>query len=234
MSMFDAMKGAFLPVVAGLGLLAACMPAKAAVITASGVTSVAGNSSAAGTAAPAPGSSTDFDFFGNSGSQPSILTNFTQTTTPPSSYPGNGAYTFLQPPGGGTAFRTGIGYRSSAGTATIATFQSNAGSGTNRSFTEYVLFGNTDGIGVMDSSIGLSVNGGTPITQAVTDTTNTNDFAVFTVAGANPGDTFAVSASASNQPYIGGVTFSALTPEPASLSLLGMGSVVLLVRRRRI
>jgi hypothetical protein len=59
------------------------------------------------------------------------------------------------------------------------------------------------------------------------------DMVFFDIAGAQPGDTFVISASASNS-RIGGITFDILIPEPASttlaLSLLGL--IVMRPRKR--
>ncbi len=204
------------------------------VITSGGVTTVASGGKA-------PGSSADYDFFGG-GTQPVELTNFTLTTPPGFQY--NAAafgitYSSLQPPAGGTVFSTGIGQPASGAsttpfTANLATFTLDAGEGMNRSFSVYVLFGNTDGINVFDASIGLSVDGGTVFTVPVIDTTETNDFLKFNVSGLNAGDTLTVSAtdtavdahgSTSNKPYIGGVTFA--VPEPSSWAAMSLGAGLL-------
>ena len=119
-----------------------------------------------------------------------------------------------------------------------------AGEGTNQSLSVYVLFGNTDGIHVFDASIGLSIDGGAAFTVPLTDTTETNDFLKFNVSGLNAGDTLTVSAtdsaldaqgSNSNNPYIGGVTFSGVVPEPSTWAMLLCGASLLgLAMHRRI
>jgi PEP-CTERM motif len=216
---------------AASGLVLGSAPTIAAVITAGSTTTVGGF-------AIPPGSGADYRFYGN-GAQPTNLTNFTQTALPPLQFDGAGStYTFVQPPIGGVAFQTGIAYLPTSGTSDLATFTVSAGA--NQSFAIYVLYGNGDGIGAipLDQSIGVSANGGAPVTTSVVDTAGTNLFLEFDVTGANAGDTFTFSATADpgNIPYIGGVSFGALTPtdvpEPATLALLSVGAGGLLFLRR--
>ena len=212
-----------------------------AVLTSGGITTVASGGMA-------PGTRTDFDFFGG-GTQPIDLADFTLTTPSPDQFNAAGSnvtYSSVQPPGGGTVFSTGIsqplnGASTTPYTANLATFTLNANEGTNRSFGVYVLFGNTDGVHVFDASISLSINGGTTLTVPVTDTTETNDFLRFNVSGLNAGDTLTVSAmdsaldaqgSNSNKPYIGGVTFMVPEPSTWSLMLSGVGLFGLSMLRR--
>ena len=226
---------------AGAAALAFLPSTRAATITSGGVTTVTSGGAA-------PGTSANYDFFGG-GAQPSHLTTFTLTTPPPFQFDGvnagGGAYSSLQAPGGGTVFTSGIGQPPGATNtpvmADLATFTINAAAGTNRSFSAYVLFGITDGINVFDASIGLSINGGTVFTVPVTDATFTNDFLRFNISGVNAGDTLTFSAtdtavdahgSTSNKPYIGGVTFSGVVPEPSTWALLGVGGAALLGCRR--
>ncbi len=214
-----------------------------AVVTSGGVTTVAGGGIASG-------SSADYNFFGG-GAQPTSLSDFTLTTSPPNQF--NAAafgvtYASLQPPGGGTVFSTGIAQPSTGAanapfTVSLATYTLNSNEGTNRAFSVYVLFGNTDGVHVFDQSISLSVDGSTAFTVPLADTTQTNDFLRFNVTGLNAGDTLTVSAtssavdaqgSTSNKPYIGGVDFALGVPEPSTWAALlaGTGFLVCALRRR--
>ena len=227
---------------AGAVALAFLPSSRAATISSGGVITVASDG-------VAPGTGTDYDFFGG-GAQPVELTDFTLTTPPPDQFnaAGNGiTYSSVQPPAGGTVFSTGIGQPLNGAsttpyTANLATFTLDADEGTNRSFSVDVLFGNTDGIHVFDASIGLSIDGATAFTVPVTDTTETNDFLEFNVSGLNAGDTLTVSAedaaldaqgSTSNKPYIGGVTFSGVVPEPSTWATVLGGCAALLVFQLR-
>ena len=149
----------------------------------------------------------------------------------------------MQPPGGGTVFTTGIGYAATtttAATANLATFTT--GTLTGNTYSVYVLFGNTNLQAVQDASIGLSINGGAFTTVNVTDAQNTDNFLRFDITGAASGDTLTIDATATatavgggnGRPYIGGVTFTAPVPEPATwvagAFCLGVGSIAL--RRR--
>ena len=191
----------------------------------------------------APGSAANYDFgdFGGGagGGQPTHLTNFSVSVSGSTQYPGVGQpnpYTTVIAPDGTGPFTTGIAYDSSCAcgqTSTIATFTT-----TLSDFAVYILDGNTDGNDVGNSSIGLMVNGA-DANSASTIYMGDNEFTEFIVHGATGADTFQVfatgfnssgggaffrpnTASISNFPSIGGLTFSAV-PEPSSLLLLGTG-----------
>jgi Bacterial Ig-like domain (group 3) len=168
----------------------------------------------------APGSASDYIFFGNSnvefgqggGGQPSNLTNFTVSTLNNVEYPGNGNYTSITAPGGSSPFTTGTVVENPTNypnttphTTLLATFSPlNAGS-----FTVYILDGNTDGVVVGNSSVGLGVNGGAAVVTASHFLSGTNEFTRYNVANASPSDVFQVYATTSTNSYptIGGLTF---------------------------
>jgi sugar lactone lactonase YvrE len=170
----------------------------------------------------APGSASDYIFFGNSsvefgqagGGQPSNLTNFTVDTLNNVEYPGNGNYTTITAPGGTSAFTTGTVTENPTNypnttphTQLLATF-SPLHSGT---FTVYILDGNTDGVFVGNSSVGIGVNGGAEISAPTHYLSGTNEFTQFTVSNASTSDVFQVYATTSTNSYptIGGLTFTA-------------------------
>ena len=89
-------------VLAAIASALAIPQALSAAITSGGVTTVASDG-------VAPGSGTDYDFFGG-GPQPMELSNFTVTAAPGAQYNPVATgitYSSLQPPGGGTVFRDG-------------------------------------------------------------------------------------------------------------------------------
>jgi hypothetical protein len=188
----------------------------------------------------APGSAQNYDFFAVGQSS---LTGYTVTPTGilfgPGLFPGNPAadYTQITAPGGSSAFYTGIDLDGSFPTTdtVLATFTSTSGG----DFYVYILDANSDGDVLGNSDVGLGVNGGGEVTIASNFTGHTNEFSQFLVTGATAGDTFQVYATSApgDRVAIGGITFdvpSAATPEPASLllSLTGMGSALLMARRR--
>jgi sugar lactone lactonase YvrE len=168
----------------------------------------------------APGAATDYIFFGNSnvefgqqgGGQPSNLTNFTVSTLNNVEYPGNGNYTKITAPGGTTPFTTGTvvenptSYPSTTPHTTLLATFSPFSSG---SFTVYILDGNTDGVYVGNSSVGLGVNGGPAVVTASRYLQGTNEFTRYNVANASPSDVFQVYATTNTNSYpsIGGLTF---------------------------
>jgi hypothetical protein len=200
----------------------------------------------------APGSPSDYIFFGNAptenggsgGGQPSDLTDYTVSMLDNVNYQGNGAYTTLIAPGGTAAFTTGILTEvptdypvTTPHTDLLATFSPFVAG----SFSVYILDGNTDGNVVGNSSVGLGVNGGVAVTTASQFDYGTNEFTEYTITNAMVSDVFQVYATTSlnNYPSIGGLTFGAAsdvasTPEPGSISLcfLGLSAGVSLVRRR--
>ncbi len=179
-----------------------------------------GASSVVPAAGVAPGSSSDYIFFGNShvefglggGGQPSNLTNFTVSTLNNVEYPGNSNYTTITAPGGSSPFTTGTLTENPSNypnttphTTLLATFSPlNAGS-----FTVYILDGNTDGVYVGNSSVGLGVNGGAAVVTTSRFLSGTNEFTRYNVANASPSDVFQVYATTSTNSYpsIGGLTF---------------------------
>ncbi|HZL25498.1 MAG TPA: PEP-CTERM sorting domain-containing protein [Acidobacteriaceae bacterium] len=213
----------------------------------------AGTSSTVSNGGTAPGSSANYDFFGNvatenggaSANQPVNLTNFTVDPLANVVYQGNGNYTRIVAPGGSSAFTTGILTEVPANypnttphTDLLATFSPDAAG----SFTVYILDANTDGIFVGNSSVGLGVNGGAEVATASNFTSGTNEFTKYTVTNALSTDVFQVYATTNinNYPSIGGLTFSAVpatspVPEPSSISLclLGLSAGASVVRRMR-
>jgi hypothetical protein len=221
------------------GLLFALVPGSAEaepILVADGGTLVANGGQA-------PGSATDYTFFG--GIQPTNLTNFVVTLTPGDSQydghdDGSGPYTTVIAPGGSTAFQTGIANAPAAGaqTAEIASFQTTfAGN-----FNIWILDGNTNGHIVGNASVGLNVDGGA-VLSTNTILVGGNEFTEYTVTGTTTSDVFGVFATttASNFPSIGGLTFTAspsAVPEPSSLAMCGLagaiGSAYAWRRRKRI
>ena len=88
------------------------------------------------------------------------------------------------------------------------------------SFTVYILDGNTDGVYVGNSSVGLGVNGGAAITSASHVLSGTNEFTAYTVTNAATTDVFQVYATTSTNAYptIGALTFSTAVAALASSS----------------
>jgi hypothetical protein len=211
-----------------------------------------GTSSTVSNGGTAPGSSSNYDFFGNvatenggpSANQPVNLTNFTVDTLANVVYQGNPNYTGLIAPGGSSAFTTGILTEVPANypnttphTDLLATFRPDAAG----SFTVYILDANTDGIFVGNSSVGLGVNGGAEVATASQFYDGTNEFTEYTVTNALATDVFQVYATTNvnNYPSIGGLTFGAVpatspVPEPGSISLclLGLSAGASVIRRR--
>lgn len=185
------------------------------VITFSGTTTV-------GEGATAPGSASNYDFFGVGQSH---LTNFTVTPLD-NSFPGNGGYSTITAPGGSSAFRTGTEYNSgNPANVILATFTATF----NGSFTVYILNGNTDLPFVEDTEIGLGVSGGSEVSSPSLQADTTNQFNIYTVTGVTAGEVFDIYAMGGNgvpgdESNVGGITFNASpVPEPSSLVLLGAG-----------
>jgi hypothetical protein len=220
--------------------------------TASAATISAGTSSTVANGGTAPGSSADYTFFGNSsvefglgaGGQPTNLTDFTVDTLGNAQYPGNGNYTSIKAPGGTNSFITGTltenptNYpNTTPHTELLATFTPDAAG----DFSVYILDGNTDGVFVGNSTVGLGVNGGAEVATASQFLDGTNEFTEYTVTGALATDVFQVYATTSTDSYpsIGALTFalpaaSSPVPEPGSISLclLGLSAGASLVRKR--
>jgi hypothetical protein len=189
----------------------------------------------------APGSATNYDFFG--GPQPVLLTDYSVSIAGDSQYDGHPnvalLYTTVTAPDGTGPFQTGIAYTTSCcgQTALLSTFSTlSAGD-----FTVYVLDGNTDHNGVGNTFIGLGVDNGAAVTTS-TALFGTNQFTRFDVTGATTSDVFQVYATAdtTEHPSLGGLTFSNISPsaspvpEPSSISLglLGLGTCITMARRR--
>ena len=180
-----------------------------------------GASSVVANGGMAPGSASDYIFFGNQnvefgqqgGGQPQNLTNFSVSTLNNVEYPGNGNYTKISAPDGTGPFTTGTVTENPTNypvttphTTLLATFSPlNAGS-----FTVYILDGNTDGVYVGNSTVSLGVNGGTAVATASRFVSGTNEFTRYNVANASPSDVFQVYATTRTNAYptIGGLTFS--------------------------
>ena len=153
------------------------------------------------------------EFGAGGGGQPTVLTNFSVNTLNNVEYQGNSNYTSITAPGGTTPFTTGsltenpTNYpNTTPHTTLLATFSPvNAGS-----FTVYILDGNTDGVYVGNSSVGLGVNGGAEIATASRALSGTNEFTAYTVTGAQTTDVFQVYGTTSTNAYptIGALTFS--------------------------
>jgi hypothetical protein len=182
---------------------------------------------------PAPGSTTDYDFFQGDTSystnptvdNPEELTNFSVTVD-------GSLYTNNQPevtaPGGTSEFQAADAFASSP----ELTFKLTNPSET--SFTVYV--GLPSGTG---NSITLSETTGSnaTATQDVgtyttgSGTTSETYYAEFTVTGATTSDSFSVAGS-----NVEGITFAAglpTTPESATYALLGLGVLALIFVSRR-
>jgi hypothetical protein len=80
----------------------------------------------------------------------------------------------------------------------------------------------------------LGDNGSLVSSGTLTNRNRLVDMVFFDIEGAQPGDTYVISASASNS-RIGGISFDVLIPEPTSSALVGVALVALcgLVRARR-
>ncbi len=196
-----------------------------------------GSSSVVANGATAPGSVSDYIFFGNQhvefgqqgGGQPQNLTNFTVSTLNNVEYPGNGNYTKITAPDGTGPFTTGTVTENPTNypnttphTTLLATFSPlNAGS-----FTVYILDGNTDGVYVGNSTVSLGVNGGPAVATATHVVSGKNEFTRYNVANASPSDVFQVYATTSTNAYptIGGLTFSMGTASQSLTALTAAGT----------
>jgi PEP-CTERM motif len=134
---------------------------------------------------------------------------------------------------------TGIAYAGADG-ATLATITL-APSGNIPSEFQLGLLGDNGSNDNRDADFNVSDNnGGTPVaTSEFGNQALVNDFYLVDITGAVNGEIITIVGDASTQgnggPAIGGITFDSLAaaPEPATLSLLAVGSLGLLARRRR-
>jgi PEP-CTERM motif len=182
---------------------------------------------------PAPGSTTDYDFFQGSTaystnptvSNPENLTNFTVTADSP--FYTNSTQNATAP-GGGTSFQVADAFANSPELTFALTNASET------SFTVYINV--SSGVGNSATLSETTGSGATATQDASTSSngsgaTSENYYAEFTVTGATTSDRFSVDGS-----NIEGITFAAglpTTPEPATYALLGLGVLALIFVSRR-
>lgn len=184
-----------------------------------------------------------YDVVGAQGSKslPAYLTSFTANG---SVYPGNGSYALINNPA-----TTGSS-PGSIRTGTLNPFPGTGNAATDFTFTLTgtiptliqvgLLTDNTDGSQFSAGAVQLSGVGatGTPkVTLTGTQDNNIPDWTFFDISGGFSGETFTVSGygGPAGCACIGAIAFDSAVPEPASMTLFGLGAAGLaLVRRRRL
>lgn len=157
-------------------------------------------------------------------------------------FPGNGAYTSIDNPAGGSPLRTGVWYTTGGVTNQehdLAQITVNVAS----SFRVGVLTDNADfadispnDLRIFQTSGGVGDSGMIP---AYVEPNMDTDWYFFDIINAQPGDTFTISGTnarsgsgAQDSNGIGGLTFDSV-PEPSSVLLSGITALGLLLRRKR-
>ncbi len=130
---------------------------------------------------------------------------------------------------GGNTYATGVVYTPAPGVGTIATITL-ANTGLPTGGFKLGLLG--DNVDVPGSGVSLTVSGTNGVTQLQDHGSLTDRFYFYDLTDLHPGDVITITGLAGpNSATIGGITFDAL-PEPASLSLLLPGALMLARRKR--